>query len=43
MEKLEFKPNTLPEQTKKLIKIVKIVPIIGTGIIILCRMIKGGK
>lgn len=42
MEKLEFKPNTLPEQTKKLIKIVKIVPIIGTGIIIY-KMIKGGK
>lgn len=42
MEKLEFKPNTLPKETKKIIKIIKVAPVIA-GVIILCKMIKGGK
>ena len=38
MEKLEFKPNTLPKETKKIIKIIKVAPVIA-GVIILLSLI----
>lgn len=42
MEKVEYKPNTLPKETKKIIKIVRIAPVIA-GVILICKMIKRGK